>query len=91
MKKIRLTERDLTRLIRRVINEQAKSGKFATRDNMKDCLDAGISDGECREGLRTGTTPPGTTPQARNGFWCCLFGWRCCDGTPWDKLINHDY
>jgi len=75
-KRIRLTERDLTRLIRRVVNEQDRGDQPATEQEALDILSSKIG----------ATVPPNTDPQLKKGL-CCFFGIKwCCDFKwPWDR------
>ena len=74
MRKIKLTEKDLTRLIRRVVSEQDRGGGNKATEHL-----TALSD---RMGV---TVPPNTDPQQLK-WLCCIFGMGCCDFRwPWDR------
>ena len=85
----------LKKIIKESIKEIARSNNQGggsihnTPENMRACRAAGVSDSECRQGLQTGTIPPGSTPTAKNGFWCCFFGMKCCWPPTWGDMPDN--
>ncbi len=68
-----------------------QEGRYDTPDNMKACKAAGGNESLCSRHLRAGTMPPkpSGTPQGKwilGGFFCCAFGWKCCEDSPIDRM-----
>ena len=65
-----------------------QEGRYNTPENMKACKAAGESEDKCRQGLQTGTIPPGTGKKIKSGFWCCAFNLKCCKGKPLEPIMR---
>jgi len=68
-----------------------KLANLNTPENMQACKAAGSSEKQCLQGFRTNKVPPGATRRAKSGFWCCLFGLKCCKGKPLEPWMRPSF